>query len=105
MRNTARDGATVTTSGSPTGTAATVRLIEGMNNSETSVPRSRPSPNSNPTIPQCGPDENASDFVEPSLSWCSVLDVGFLNQFRDPAPLCAHRSGDDDSLPRARCHE
>ena len=51
MRNTPSASATVTTAGSPSGTAATARLTEVMNNSKGFVLRSSPSPNSSTTMP------------------------------------------------------
>ena len=51
MRSTPTASATVTTAGRPSGTAATARLTEVMNNSKGVVPRSSPSPNSSATIP------------------------------------------------------
>ncbi len=52
MRNTPSASATVTTAGSPSGTAATARLTEVINSSKGWVPRSKPNPNSRATIPK-----------------------------------------------------
>ena len=65
MRSTPIESATVTTAGRLSGTAATARLIEVMNNSSSFVPRSHPSPNNNATIPKADQTRmrpNASSF-------------------------------------------
>jgi hypothetical protein len=63
MRNTPSASETVTTAGSPSGTAATARLPEVMNNSKGFVPRSNPSPNSSATMPSAAP-KNQSRIIK-----------------------------------------
>ena len=52
MRRTPSAKATVTTAGKPSGTAATARLIDVINNSSGGVPRINPNPKSSITIPR-----------------------------------------------------
>ncbi len=80
MRMTPRESATVTTAGSPSGTAATARLMDVMNNSIGAVPRNKPSPNKSTTTPSATHTRmrpKASSLVwrgvelSPSASWIS----------------------------------
>ena len=51
MRETPSESATVTTAGSPSGTAATARLTEVINSSKSAVPRRSPNTNTSATTP------------------------------------------------------
>ena len=52
MRITPKESATLTTAGSPSGTAATARLMDVMVNSKKGTPRHTPRPNNRATIPR-----------------------------------------------------
>ena len=92
----------MTTAGSPSGTAATARLTEVMNNSKSFVPRSSPSPNSSATMPSAAQTRMRPNEVELLLQRGALLRTRLFNQSGDAAQLGIHRRGHNDGLAGAR---